>query len=130
MTIIDDLCSHQKEVHSAGYLLIFIVEHLLGKTDHGSTFGFIKNMVMRPTTKGDAMELGKLHADYKDGSILISYPITEGDNAELKLPAKALVKPALMHLKEQIDSGAIDPIKGTDLDKEVMDRAIAALLAL
>lgn len=49
----------------------------------------------------------------------------------LSVDLDVLIKPSLVALKAKVDSGAIDLIKGTDIDKElldkVLDQAIAAL---
>ena len=62
--------------------------------------------------------------------------ITKG--VELKLEAGklaltadvgALALPVLQDLKAKVDSGEIDPIKGTDLDKVVLDKVLNQLIA-
>lgn len=65
------------------------------------------------------MELGQYaDASYEAGDVVV------------KVHVSALLKPALQAIKDKVDSGAIDPIKGTDLDKVVLDKAIEALLAV
>jgi hypothetical protein len=59
------------------------------------------------------MDLGKgLELEYKDGKIVLSADI---------LPVLA---GPLSKLKADIESGKIDPIHGTDLDKEFMLKAV------
>ena len=53
--------------------------------------------------------------EFKDGKIMID--------------VGSMVKPAIMAFKAKVESGDIDPVKGTDLDKEVMIKAIDAILA-
>ncbi len=42
--------------------------------------------------------------------------------------AKIAVKPALLSLKAKIDSGEIDIIKNTDMDKVVLDKVFDLIL--
>lgn len=62
------------------------------------------------------MEITKgVTLEYKDGKIVASLEV-----------AKALV-PALEVIEAKVESGEIDPVKGTDLDKAAMLKAIAFL---
>lgn len=47
----------------------------------------------------------------------------------VKLLAKEYAEKAILDLKSKIESGAVDPVKGTDLDKDLMLKAIGLLLA-
>lgn len=60
------------------------------------------------------MEIMK-SVEFKDGKIMID--------------VGAMVKPAIVAFKAKVQSGDIDPVKGTDLDKEVMIKALDAILA-
>lgn len=53
--------------------------------------------------------------DYVDGKV------------KLEAEVRALVLPALESVKAKIESGEIDPIKGTDLDKTALLKAIEIL---
>lgn len=71
------------------------------------------------------MELGSgVVADYKDGKVVIS---AFDGGVELTVKAAALIKPVLDGLEDQISSGKIDPVEGTDLDKEALLSLIAGL---
>lgn len=50
--------------------------------------------------------------DYVDGKVMLSAEV------------RALVAPALDSIKAKVESGEIDPIKGTDLDKQALLKAI------
>ena len=56
--------------------------------------------------------------DYKEGKVVLAVEIA------------ALVVPSIESIKAQIESGAIDPVKGTDIDKTVMLQSIDLLLDL
>lgn len=60
------------------------------------------------------MNLGK-YAEYKEGKIIID--------------VGAMAEPVLIGIKEKIESGAIDPVKNTDLDKVAMMKMIDAIIA-
>lgn len=73
---------------------------------------------MRTNRKGDKMEISKgVTLDYTGGAIV------------LKAEIAGLALPVLQDIKAKVDSGAIDPIKGTDLDKMLLDQVIDALIA-
>jgi hypothetical protein len=64
------------------------------------------------------MELGKgFSVEYSEGKVVLSAKVAE------------LLNPILDSFKQKIESGEIDPIKGTDLDKAVLTRAIDFLKA-
>jgi len=54
--------------------------------------------------------------DYKDGSVVLS--ALDG-NLTLQLKAMALVGPMIDSMVSKIESGEIDLVKGTDIDKFV-----------
>lgn len=67
------------------------------------------------------MELVKgVHLDYADGKIKLSG----------EWEVRALVVAELDKVKAKLESGELDPVKGTDLDKELLMKAIEALKAL
>ena len=73
------------------------------------------------------MDLAKeVKVEYKDGKLMVS--ALDGKLA-LSLEVSAIAKPVLMGLKAKIDSGEIDLIKGTDIDKMVADKVIEAAIA-
>lgn len=74
------------------------------------------------------MEIGKsgVTVDYKEGALVIT--ALEG-NAELKIKAAAALNPVLDKFAAQVESGEIDPIKGTDLDKAALLKAIELIKA-
>lgn len=73
------------------------------------------------------MDLGNgVTAEYTAGKVVIS--ALEG-KVVLSADLSAVLKPALEGLKAKIDSGEIDIIKGTDLDKGVADMVISAAIA-
>lgn len=79
------------------------------------------------------MESGKLSVDLEGGSIKVAYNMGSVEvpaMVKLEVPAGMLLVPALNKVEEQIQLGAIDPIKGTDIDKEVMLKGIAELKKL
>lgn len=49
-----------------------------------------------------------IELDFKAGKVVVSIDL------------KSLIVPALQSLKNDIESGKVDPIKGTDLDKEAL----------
>jgi hypothetical protein len=55
--------------------------------------------------------------DYKDGKVVVEAQVAQFAN------------PVLDDLKAKVESGAIDPIKGTDIDKSVLLSAIDFLKA-
>lgn len=71
------------------------------------------------------MEVTKgLLVDYKEGSLQLTYsngPIT----GTVSVKAAAVLNPVLDGFQAKLESGEIDPIKGTDLDKTVLLQAIA-----
>lgn len=81
------------------------------------------------TEETQVMELSNgLVIDYKEGSLQLDY--TSGAlTGSIKVKAAALVNPILEGFKAKVESGEVDPIKGTDLDKTVMLQAIAFLQA-
>lgn len=74
------------------------------------------------------MEIGNsnIHVNYKDGALLVT--ALDG-NAELKLKAAAAVNPVLDSVVAKFESGEIDLIKGTDIDKDVALKIISLLKA-
>lgn len=52
--------------------------------------------------------------EYKDGKVIID--------------VGAMVKPAIMAFKAKVESGEVDIVKGTDLDKGVLLKAIDLML--
>lgn len=62
------------------------------------------------------MEITKgVTLDYKEGSVVLSAHVSQ------------FVGPVLEDLKSKVESGAIDPVKGTDMDKELLLKALAFL---
>jgi hypothetical protein len=62
------------------------------------------------------MEISKgVTLDYKDGKVVVEAQVAQFAN------------PVLDDLKAKVESGEIDPIKGTDLDKSVILGAIEFL---
>lgn len=68
---------------------------------------------------------------------MMEYQITKGVKAKLeggKVVIEAeyasLVNPLLDDLSAKLQSGELDPIKGTDMDKEILVKAIEALKVL
>lgn len=61
------------------------------------------------------MNIGDVVLEYKEGSVVLSYPVAK------------MIVPALDAVAAKVESGEIDPIKGTDLDKEAILKAIAFL---
>lgn len=47
----------------------------------------------------------------------------------VKLLAKEYAEKAILDLKAKIEAGTVDPVKGTDLDKDLMLKAVGLLLA-
>jgi hypothetical protein len=47
----------------------------------------------------------------------------------VKMLAKEYAEKAVLDVKAKIESGEIDPVKGTELDKEVMLKAVNFVLA-
>lgn len=70
------------------------------------------------------VEVGKsgVSVDYKEGKAIVS--AFEGA-VELTVKAALIINPALDNLSAKIESGEIDLIKGTDLDKTALLQAIA-----
>jgi len=66
------------------------------------------------------MEMGKFKADLIAGEVLLQYEIAEGAHVKLSAPVGVLALPVLDGIKVKIEAGEIDPIKGTELDKEAM----------
>jgi len=75
-----------------------------------------------------SQELGKsnIFVDFKDGKASIS--ALEG-GIELVVKVSALVNPALDAFSAKVESGEIDLIKNTDLDKTVLLQAVAFIKA-
>lgn len=64
------------------------------------------------------MELGSgFKADYVSGEVVVSG--LDG-GLELKFKLAALIKPFVADIEAKIESGAIDPVAGTDMDKVAM----------
>ena len=75
------------------------------------------------------MELGRgISVDYQEGELLIK---AQGNGFEIvaKGQVAGLALPVLDQLRAQVESGAIDPIKGTDLDKGMILQVIDGLKA-
>jgi hypothetical protein len=71
------------------------------------------------------MEIAKgVVADYKDG--VASVGAFEGALV-LQLKVGALLLPVVAEYKAKLESGEIDPIKGTDIDKMVLVQALDLL---
>lgn len=70
------------------------------------------------------MEIGKsgVSVDYKEGKAIVS--AFEGA-VELTVKAALIVNPALDGFAAKVESGEVDLIKGTDLDKTALLQAIA-----
>jgi len=60
------------------------------------------------------MDLGK-YAKLEDGKLIIDLG--------------AVAKPVIESYKAKVLAGEVDPIKGTDLDKEVLIKALDAIIA-
>lgn len=68
------------------------------------------------------MEIGKnVKVDLKEGKVVLD--VNDGA-AVLAVNLGVLATPVLDGLIAKVESGAIDPVKGTDLDKEAMLRAL------
>lgn len=61
------------------------------------------------------MKLGNVDLEYTGGNIVITAPVG------------SMLKPALEKIRADIASGAIDPIKGTDLDAIMLNKVLDAL---
>lgn len=87
----------------------------------GSTEEETKEIIM-PT------EIGKsgVSVDYKDGKAIVS---AFDGSVELTVKAAALVNPLLDKVIAKVESGEIDLIKGTDLEKGPVLQVLAALKA-
>lgn len=99
--------------HYLVFICLFMWEYWLGKTSKlkaSSTIGLIVGLI-KPKEK--KMELAKgVVGEFKEGKIVISVEVA------------SMVAPILADLKAKIESGAIDPVKGTDMDKEALLKAI------
>lgn len=51
------------------------------------------------------------------------------EHGKIVIDLAAVVKPAIEAYKAKIENGEVDLVKGTDLDKEVLVKALNALLA-
>ena len=73
-------------------------------------------------------EIGKsgVSVDYKDGKAIVS---AFDGSVELTVKAAALVNPLLDKVIAKVESGEIDLIKGTDLEKGPVLQVLAALKA-
>lgn len=65
--------------------------------------------------------------DYVEKNVLVEVELGSDQKAKLFLPVGPLLIPVIEKFKAQIEAGQIDPIKGTDLDKQVMLTAVNAL---
>lgn len=75
------------------------------------------------------MELSNgLVIDYKEGALQLEY-VSGALTGTIKVQAAAVINPILESFKAKVESGEVDPIKGTDLDKTIMLQAIAFLQA-
>lgn len=73
------------------------------------------------------MEVGKLKVDLKDGELQMQYPLAENQFVKMSVPVAAAANPLFDSLIAKVESGEIDPIKGTDLDKVAMLQALQFL---
>lgn len=65
------------------------------------------------------MELGQIgDVNYAEGDIVV------------KLHVAKFAKPALEAIKAKVESGEIDPVKGTDLDKAAILKVLDLVLAV
>lgn len=101
--------------HYLVFIALFGWEFWLGKTKlikAGSTIELVANVFKKEKN----MEVSKgLDLEFKDGKIVLSYDL------------KQVAVPVLDGLAAKVQSGEIDPVKGTDLDKDAMLKAIAFL---
>lgn len=51
------------------------------------------------------------------------------DHGKIIIDLAAVIKPAIEAYKAKVESGEVDLVKGTDLDKDVLVKALNALLA-
>lgn len=103
--------------HYLIFIALFLWEFWLGKTKLVKA-GSSVELVMNVFKKEKNMEVSKgLEIDLKDGKIVLSYDL------------KQVAVPVLDGLVAKVESGEIDPIKGTDLDKDAMLKALAFLKA-
>lgn len=128
--MIEEICNNKDSWIVVGVVTLCkeIFEYWLGKTDKvsaGSSLELILNFfkVKKIKNKESSMQVGKLQADLVGGHIVVKYNVGSEElpsMVELSLPAGALLMPALSSLEAKVMSGEIDPIKGTDFDKELL----------
>ena len=76
------------------------------------------------------MQMGKLKIDMVAGELVLAVEVKEGAEVKVMAPMAVLLMPAVEALEAKIVAGEIDPIKGTDLDKEVLMKGIVELKKL
>lgn len=84
---------------------------------------FRRPMMVSEQTKEVNMEIGQsgVFVEYKEGKAVVS--AYEGAIV-LEIKAALVINPALDKLSAKVESGEIDLIKGTDLDKAALLKAI------
>lgn len=98
---------------------VLVIEAWLGRTAKvaaGSILELIFNLLFKSKTKEIEMELTKgVTLDYTGGQIV------------LKADVAPVVNKVIDDLKAKIESGEVDPIKGTDFDKDLILQALSLL---
>jgi hypothetical protein len=73
------------------------------------------------------MEIGKgIIVDMNDGEVYLT--ALEG-KLKLSVQLGVIIAPALDKFKADVEAGKVDPVKGTDLDKEALLKAIEYIKA-
>lgn len=123
MSEVSELCKDSSSISGVFVALWGLFEFWLGRTPKlkaGSTLELIFNSAKWLTKRKESkMDLGHgLSLDYAGGEVV----------AKLKVAVPVLAW--LDEQKAKIESGEIDPIKGTDLDKAALLQAIELLKGL
>ena len=114
--------------HYVIWILCFVWEYWLGKTKIVKASSTIE-LILNVFKKENKMEVAKgLDVSVSGGQIVLSYKF-EGGSLSGSYDLLKVAGPALDAIAAKVQSGEIDPVKGTDLDKEAMLKAIAFLKA-
>jgi len=137
-----DLCKPDGYLPVVVGIIFMLIELWLGRTPKfraGSTleliYNFFKNVfaITRFITKEKKMELGKgVDVSYANGEVILKGVVkddkgVEIGSAEVKAKLGYVVNPKLDDVMAKVQSGEIDLIPGTDLEKPVVMQVLQGL---
>lgn len=110
MSIIDNICTPNDTFKALATTILLVVEFWLGKTDRvkaSSIIELILNLFIKP--KGTKMKVAEnVEVNLDAGKLVIAVDLGAG----------------LDLISAKLESGELDPVAGTDLDKMVLVKAL------